>query len=226
MMLAWLCSERARETGLPWAFSTVSPPFFEDDVPLEATVLLPSGLGNEGLLRAIRSGPGARHGGGVGLFLNDPFLNVPNVIAELKNCSVTWVANLPSVAQHDPAFQEQLRDVGFTMSRELDVLAQFRAGGLKTLAVVSAPEHCASLAGQPTDALLRIPTTSDIQISFPSEAQRLTAANEIVAALEECGQKTPVLYMVTKAEFSRVDAAAMCRPVPAQPDSPQDLILL
>ena len=216
MTLLWTCSRKARELGLPTEFATVGPPFNEPDVPVEAMILLPSGMGNEGLVQTIHSNAVSPPVSGVGLFLNDPFLRFSKTVGLLKASGVSWVANLPSVAQHDRAFRQQLDDVSFTVAHELSVLARFRSEGFKTLAVVSDLTQCDALLEHPADAVLRVQTTSDVQISFPSETQRNAATDEIARALQTMPSPPPVMPLVTELEFSRVDFPAIRRPTFAQ----------
>jgi hypothetical protein len=222
MTLLWTCSKKARELGLPAEFATVGPPFDEPDVPVEAMILLPSGAGNERFVQTIHSNARTSPVSGVGLFLNDPFLRLSKTVALLKASGVSWVANLPSVAQHDRSFRQQLDDVGFTVTHELNVLAQFRVEGFKTLAVVSDPTQCGALSDHPVDAVLRVQTTSDVQISFPSETQRTAAADDIARELRNLPSRPPVMPLVTELEFSRIDYPAIRRPVFAL--SPSDQI--
>lgn len=219
--LLWKCHDPGVLIGLPEGFVTFGAAFSAPDLPREATLLLPGNTGSTGLLRDIAQVPERMFGLGVGLFLNDPFLNFRQVAKELLGLGVTWLVSLPSMAQHDPGFRSDLEAVGLSVDAELAHLAEARQAGMHTLAVVSSASQAAALARHPADAVLVIPTTADIQISFPSLTRREAMAAAVRTALKGDAPQVPVLTFLRSDELSRSTGAALARPVPFdQPKSP------
>lgn len=175
-------------------------------------MLLPAGQGSRGLLSRVSANPKVVEQMGLGLYLGDPFLNHQRIAADLKNWSVSWVSNLPSVAQHEQAFRDDLENFGFSLADELASLAQYRQDGIKTLAVVSDVQHVDALIEHPADAVLVIQTTKDIQVSFPSLPQRLVLVHKVTDRARECNLDIPVLPLVTQQELQRDQISAVCRP--------------
>ena len=160
----WSCTENHKGAGLPRGFLTSGPAFEDENLPAEATALLPSGDGTRGLLDSLTRQPELANDHGIGLFMCDPFVNQEQVIRLLERIDLRWVANLPSLAQHDDAMRRQLRDVGFSVEAELEKLASHRSAGFKTLAVISSVRHVEYLARYPADCALIVQTLSLIHI--------------------------------------------------------------
>ena len=210
-MLFWTCHHptRMQKQHLPTGFVSISSAFRNDALPLESLALLPGGEGSQGFLKQIAEQP--LKGPGIGLFLSDPFLNIKQVSNQLKKLNISWLANLPSIAQHDEEFRGELADVNISVARELEVLNEFRQQGFHTLAAISSVDQASSIADYPSDAILVLQTTTDLQISFPSLPQRLKKAKEI-AALDTIANYD-ILPIVMEPDLTLIDHPAMLRPV-------------
>jgi len=211
-MLLWRCHHQTRsECQLPYGFLSISPAFRNDDLPLESIALLPGGDGTNELLQQLILWPERTEGAGVALFLSDPFLNIKQVSSQLKNLGIDWISNIPSIAQHDEDFCNELADVDISIGRELKVLHEFRKQGFQTMATVSSKEHAITLADCPADAILVVQTTADLQISFPSLPQRLKKVRQI-AELEGAANCS-VLPVVTESDLPQIDYPCVLRPI-------------
>jgi len=179
-------------------------------------MLLPSTAGSSGLLDTILQTPTIIRDRGIGLFLSDPFLNTPQICAMLERIGVKWVTNLPSLAQHDDEFLREIGDVGFSVAQELHALAAYRDGGFRTMAVVSSNSHCDAIVAHPADAVLVVPNTRALQVSYPSLPQREATVREIRKTLGAAGLDIPVFPLVTTADNLQPDTPAIERPVPME----------
>ena len=207
----WHCSRKARSHGLPEGFVTFGPAFSDPQLPIEALLLLPSGNCSRGLLQALRGASDLR-GCGVGLYLGDPFINIDRVASDFAEWSVSWVTNLPSIAQHDEHFRSDLQEVGFSVDNELEVLAQFRKHGFKTLAAISDTNQARTLADYPADAVLALQTTDELQISFPSASKRQAMARSVTETLPDSMIGKPVITLTNEGEATFTDSITMMRP--------------
>ncbi len=207
----WQCSQKALSYGLPQGFVTFGPAFSDPQLPVEALLLLPAGNCSRGLLQSLRSAPILRECG-VGLYLGDPFLNIDRVASDFAEWSVNWVTNLPSIAQHDEHFRRDMQEVGFSVANELEVLAQFRRSGFKTLAAISDTRHTSLFADYPADAILALQTTDELQISFPSASKREAMAQSVSEALPDNMSGKPVITLVNEDEAAFMNSTTMIRP--------------
>lgn len=208
----WQCSAKARALGLPAGFLTFGPAFTNTDLPIEALTLLPSGDCSRGLIGALADNTAALPGLGVGLYLDDPFLNIERIARQFSDWSIAWVTNLPTIAQHDQQFRDDLRDVNFSVENELQTLLTFRAHGFKTLASVSNERQVASMSDYAPDAILVVQSTKDLQISFPSLSARQAQAHRVADALPDSLTDVSVLFQLTSNETARADLAGVLRP--------------
>ncbi len=177
-------------------------------------MLLPSTGGSTGLLSTIAKTPEIARDRGVGLFLSDPFLNTPQICAMLGRIGVNWMTNLTTLAQHDEEFLREIGDVGFSVAREIEALAAYRANGFRTVAAVSSTAHCAAIVAHPADAVLVVPNTKALQVSYPSLPQREAIANDIQRNLRSSGLDIPVFPLITASESLQSGGPAIERPIP------------
>lgn len=210
----WRSSQEAAVIGLPAGFLTLAPAFVQPPLPVEALMLLPAGTGSRGMLDAIAQAPSAVVNNGIGLFLGDPFLNSRRIAVDLRSWSVSWVSNLPTVAQHDEAFQQDLAEVGFSVASELELLFEYRCHGFKTLAALSDLTHIHHLRAHPVDAILWVQTTRDLQVSFPSLPQRQSLVRDARLKMQQLGIDCHILPLVNEDELLYSTIAAICRPQP------------
>lgn len=215
-LLLWNCRPGQVPDDLPTGIVTFGPAFLDANLPTEVLMLLPSTEGSSGLLRAVGEAPQILRGRGIGLFLSDPFLNTPQICAMLHRLDVSWVTNLPTLAQHDDEFLREIGDVGFSVARETEALAVYRADGFRTLAVVSSTAHCAAILAHPADAVLVIPNTRALQVSYPSLPQREATVKDIRGNLTAAGLDIPVFPLVTASEKLLSGTRAIERPVPLE----------
>ena len=113
-MLCWSCTENYKIADLPRGFLTSGPAFIDENLPAEAMALLPSGDGTRGLLESLARQPELADNHGIGLFMCDPFVNQEQVMRLFERINLGWVANLPSLAQHDDSMRRQLHCLLYT----------------------------------------------------------------------------------------------------------------
>ena len=213
-------SPSARDWPLPPAILTAGPPFSHESLPTEVALLLPNTAGAGGLITALAVEPSCLARQTLGLFLADPFLNVPGEVARLRAAGVTSLANLPSIEQQDAEFAQQLEDVGLDVAREVDRLAQFRRHGFSVIAAVAGAAAAGAVAALDPLAVVVVPRVADFAAGFPSFRQRGVVAREIAAALKACGWQGPLLGLATAGEaahetlWPEVLAGVVCRPEP------------
>lgn len=205
--------------ALPSQIFTASPSLRHPSLPEEVSLLLPVQPNPQALVENILAAPAVLEGAALGLFLANPFFSPPREAQRLAVAGLRWIANLPSVAQHDQEFAQQLSDVALDHARELAVLADFKAAGLRVLAIVSDTAEAQGAAALPADAVLVMPKSVDLAAGFPSLRQRGSAAQAIAAALHDSGWRGTLLGLATKSEAERPslwpDAwdGLVCRPL-------------
>jgi hypothetical protein len=227
-LLTWQIVRRASTSARDWPLSpailTAGPPFSHESLPAEISLLLPNTPGAGGLVAAVAAAPDRLAGRALGLFLADPFLNLPWEVAGLRAAGVSWVANLPSVEQQDVEFAQQLEDVGLDFAREVDRLGQLRRAGFQVIAVVAGVPAAAAVRLLAPQAVVVVPRIADFAAGFPSFRRRGALAREVKAAL---GDWTgPLLGLATAGEAAHetlwpdVLDGVLCRPQPLpKPDA-------
>ena len=209
----------AETIALPSQICTACPSLRHPNLPDEVSLLLPVQPNPQSLVEDILATPALLQGAAVGLFLANPFFSPPREAQRLAEAGVRWVANLPSVAQHDREFAQQLSDVALDHTRELAALANFKTAGLRVLAVVSDTAEAKGAAALPADAVLVMPKSADLTAGFPSLHQRGTAAQSIATVLRDSGRRSMLLGLGTTSEAERPslwpDAwdGVVCRPL-------------
>ncbi len=210
-------------TPLPPQICTLRPSLQHSSLPDEIGLLLPVQPNPQTLVDQVVAAPSLLEGAALGLFLANPFFSPPREAERLAQIGLGWVANLPSVAQHDREFAQQLSDVALDHARELAALADFKAAGIRVHAVVSDATEAVAAAALPADAVLVMPKSADLAAGFPSLRQRGSAALTIARALQEVGWQGPLLALGTKSEAERPTLwpeawdGVVCRPIPAEP---------
>lgn len=221
-LLTWQIVRRAASLVCDWplppAILTAGPPFCHESLPAEISLLLPNTPGAGGLIAAVAAAPDRLAGQAFGLFLADPFLNVPGEVAGLRAAGVSCIANLPSVEQQDVEFAQQLEDVGLDFAREVDRLGQFRHAGFQVIAVVAGVPAAAAVRLLAPQAVVVMPRIADFAAGFPSFRRRGALAREIKAALGDWSG--PLIGLATGGETAHetlwpdVLDGVLCRPQP------------
>lgn len=219
-------SPAAPKAALPPAVVTAGPRFLHESLPPEVGLLLPNTAGASGLVAALAATPGLLTGRALGLFLADPFLNIPGEVARLRSAGAIAVANLPSVEQQDVEFAQQLEDVGLDFAREVDRLSQLRRAGFQIISAVAGVP--AAVAVRPLDplAVVVVPRIADFAAGFPSFRRRGALAREIAVALTAAGWEGPLLGLATAGEAAHetlwpdVLDGVLCRPEPLSRTDP------
>lgn len=221
-LLTWQIVRRpsslARGGPLPREILTAGPPFSHESLPAEVSLLLPNTAGAGGLIAAVGSAPDRLAGRALGLFLADPFLNVPGEVAGLRRAGVASVANLPSIDQQDVEFVQQLEDVGLDFAREADRLGQLRRAGFEVIAVVAGVAAAAAVRPLDPQAVVLVPRIADFAAGFPSFRRRGALAREVKVALGDWAG--PLLGLATADEAAHetlwpdVLDGVLCRPEP------------
>lgn len=211
-------SPPARKSPLPSAIVTAGPPFRHEGLPVEVGLLLPNTRGASALIANAVEWPACCAGRALGLFLADPFLNLSAEMAALKQAKIGCIANLPSVAQQDAEFVQQLEDVGLDFAREVDRLGQLRQGRFRVVGVVSDASAAARLAAVDPTAVVVLPRVADFAAGFPSFRQRGAIAQQVAGALAEAGWRGPLLGLATADEAAHETLwpealdGVLCRP--------------
>ncbi len=202
--------------ALPNGICTPNTPDIPAQMPAEVALLLP-GPHSAMPLPDKDSLP---RGAGFGVFLANPILNISTLARELKLREIAWVANLPSVIQHDADFLRHLDDVGLGFEKEAALLAELREAGLRVLAAVASAPQARRAAGLGAEALLMLPPVAAFEAGFPSMRERAEQIARLRAGFP--GLRLPVLGLLTKAE-GRLQAtwpegldAGLIRPSPVR----------
>lgn len=215
-------SHPAQDWPLPPAILTLGTRFQHESLPLEVGLLLPNSDGAASLVAAVVEAPERLGDRALGLFLADPFLNLPSEVAGLKDARVSWIANLPSVEQQDVEFTQQLEDVGLDFAREIERLDLLRREGFRILVALASPGAAEAVVGLAPDAVLVVPRVADFAAGFPSFRQRGAAAREVHAALRGARWQGPLLGLAAASEVAHetlwpeVLDGVVCRPRPLE----------
>lgn len=223
-LLSWRIVARSSvagsSAGLPGSLLSIAPSFEHESMPREVAILLPTNPGPTDLIDYLAAGPGDFDDVILGLFLASPFLNPEVDGARLARAGFRWLANLPSVAQQDEEFSQQLTDVELGYQRELEYLSGFRDEGFRVAAIVADAHSAAAAAAIEPDVMFALPRVADFAAGFPSLRQRNTAVHAIAGAALDAGWNGPLLGLGEANEADneqlwpvRLDGL-VCRPVP------------
>ena len=223
-MLSWKIVLRTdtgkREANMPVKVLTISPTFQHDNMPLEVSLLLPTNMGPRHFLKGIYQNPPASSSAILGLFLNDPLLNISTESARLLKSGFQWIANLPSVEQQDFDFTQQLSDVGLDRQREFDLLERLKSEGFKIAAILSDSTAVSSVVKINPEIIIVVPRVSDFAAGFPSPRQRSQAAQDVFQATQDLGWSGILLGFGDHSEIDherlwpKCVHGLLCRPVP------------
>ncbi|MDW3203992.1 MAG: phosphoenolpyruvate hydrolase family protein [Alphaproteobacteria bacterium] len=194
--LTWPVEWRSRKSGagLFHAVATPVPALLAEGLPAEVGLLLPNRNSQPvelAIADRLAAGDGARPA--LGLFMANPFLKLDTVAAACQSASIEWIVNLPSVAQQDSEFGQQLEDVGLDLTGELRRLDALHARGLRTAAVVTDAEGAEKAIAAGAEVLIVLPRVSDFAAGFPSSRQRGTAIQLVRNALASSDWQGSVL---------------------------------
>ncbi|MBA4613381.1 hypothetical protein H1W37_17105 [Stappia taiwanensis] len=152
-----------------------------------------------------------------GLFMADCFLHVERTAEILRAAGIEWVCNLPTVGQHDRAFQHVLSQVNMGVDRELAVCDAFRTRGFRLLVAVSEAEAAPRWARLDPEAIAHVPGLAAFRTGRPALSQRRAAEAELRAALAAKGWKGLFLPYGNPEEGAAVKDEAgpcLCPPYP------------
>ncbi|MCR9213707.1 MAG: hypothetical protein NXI13_08310 [Proteobacteria bacterium] len=190
-ILSWKIVLRAeiaeRNSDLPQEILTIAPTFRHDGMPFEVGLLLSTNMGPRQFLNEINQNLPENSNTILGLFLNDPLLNIATESARLLKSGFRWVTNLPSVEQQDLDFSQQLSDVGLDKQREFDLLAHLKSNGFKIAVVIADGEAVSNVAKLNPEIIIVVPRVSDFAAGFPSPRQRGQAAQNVFQAVQDQG---------------------------------------
>ena len=210
----------------PKSILTAGPGFQHENMPMEVALLLPTNDGPTPLVDLVVADHQPCAEIILGLFLADPFLNLPRECARLGTAGLRWIANLPSVEQQDEEFSRQLTDVGLDRYRELDALAAFRDHGFKLAVVVSDVGAASAALSLSPEAMIIMPRVGDFAAGFPSLRQRRAAAQTISSVLRDADWQGMLLGLGNADEIRHEGQwpenlhGLLCRPQLAQIDAP------
>lgn len=132
------------------------------------------------------------------LFLANPLINTQIWMRHLRDRDVGWVANFPTVTQHEQGFRDRLTDVGLGFEKELSLLSDFGDYGFRILACVTSAEDAAEALKSGCHALLVLPKVSAFEGGFPSVQNRQSQLLQIRSAITDTN--VPILGLLQPAE--------------------------
>lgn len=226
-MLSWKIvlreNIRVREANIPEQVLTIAPAFQHDNMPLEVSLLLPTSMGPRHFLKEINQNTSVSDSAILGLFLNDPLLNITTEKSRLLQSGFQWIANLPSVEQQDHEFAQQLSDVGIDRQREFDHLERLKSEGFKIAVVLSDSAAVPSVVKINPEIIIVVPRVSDFAAGFASPRQRNQAAQDVFQATQILGWSGILLGYGDHSEIDHERLwpncvhGLLCRPLPVLP---------
>ena len=136
-------------------------------------MLLPTVPGAKRIAEALTTSPQIFDGAVTGLLVTDPAIKFERTIKSMKAANNRWVANLPTIGLHDAEFKSFLNEVALGVPAEIDILAKFKAHGIKIMAVLADFSEAKAMAKLNPDAVLIMPKVSDYLDGWPSLATRV-----------------------------------------------------
>lgn len=191
-MNVWNIHPRDRDLDLPEAILTPRAPVTSSSLPIELAALLPTSGFDDAWLSKVPAGACA------GLFLGNPLRQDTRTFKLLRDASIAWIANLPSVSQHDTDFIENLAEVGMGPEQELDRLARYQGEGFKCIASVSSAKDAYYAHNLGLKTICVLPQVRAYEGGFPSELVRNRAVSEVKDAIGDAD--ATLLSIVTRAE--------------------------
>ncbi|MGR3659784.1 MAG: phosphoenolpyruvate hydrolase family protein [Paracoccaceae bacterium] len=163
-------------------------------------MLLPTGPGSRQIVDALTTSPHLFDGAITGLLVTDPAINFERTIKSMKAANNRWVANLPTIGLHDAEFKSFLNEVALGVSKEIEILAKFKARGIKIMAVLADFPQAEAMALLDPDAIVILPKVSGFLDGWPSLATRKKNERVLRAALSQNGWNGPCLGYRAKNE--------------------------
>ncbi|GGE82119.1 hypothetical protein GCM10007285_07140 [Stappia taiwanensis] len=221
-LLHWQIWRPRASAPVPSGILTFAPGGADLGLPPEVALHLPTAAGNKVLLDALTQPAGhprttAIKDKAAGLFMADCFLHVERTAEILRAAGIEWVCNLPTVGQHDRAFQHVLSQVNMGVDRELAVCDAFRTRGFRLLVAVSEAEAAPRWARLDPEAIAHVPGLAAFRTGRPALSQRRAAEAELRAALAAKGWKGLFLPYGNPEEGAAVKDEAgpcLCPPYP------------
>lgn len=170
-------------------------------------MLLPKTQCTHGLLRTIEAHPDIAQNCIVGLFVTDPFLNLPRIARDLLDMGVQWVTNLPTISQHEEEFSTLVDDVGFGVKAEMAALTQLAKAGMKIMASASNVSDATDIISTNPDAVFVLPTLRNLSAGFTSLTTRTLRLKSMREALEKHGYTGPVMGLLEREEAEKPKAS-------------------
>ncbi len=195
--LFWQVVPRAdSEFSLPCGIWTASPPKnMPQQMPPEAALLLPGPHCSSPWPDSNKMPAGSA----LGMFVANPVLNTVTLSRDLKAAGIEWIANIPSLAQHEADFRRDLSDVGIGTELEANVLTLLCDAGFRVMAVVGTADDAKRAVQTGASALLALPPVGSYETGFPSTRVRAGQIARIRSAFSALD--LPVLGLLTKAEY-------------------------
>ena len=180
--------------ALPNGICTPDTPDISGQMPPEVALLLPGPHSAAALPDKDRLPRGA----GFGVFLANPILNITTLARELRAREIEWVANLPSVIQHDEDFLRHLNDVGLGFEKETALMSLLCDSGLRVLAAVADAGQARQAAELGAAALVALPPVAAFEAGFPSMRERAEQVARLRSGFPAL--RLPLLGLLSKAE--------------------------
>lgn len=229
-LLHWQIWRPHAPAPVPAGILTFAPGGADLGLPPEVAVHLPTTAGNQVLLDALSQPAGslrttaakdkaakdkAVRDKAAGLFMADCFLHVERTAQILRAAGIEWVCNLPTVGQHDRAFQNVLSQVDMGVDRELAVCEAFRTRGFRLLVAVSGADEAAQWASLNPEAIAHVPALAAFRTGRPALSQRRAAEADLRAALaakEWTGLFLPYRSPAESAAMGDQNGPCLCPP--------------
>jgi hypothetical protein len=174
-------------TDLPARILTYAPRFQPKNLASEVSMLLPTTPGAQLVTNALLSSPHLFENAATGLLLSDPTINFERMVRHMKAAQTNWITNLPTIGLHDAEFKSYLNEVGVGLPKEFEILAKFKASGMKIIASLTDISEASALAKLNPNAVLVLPKASDYLDGWPSLEMRQRSEKAVRSALMQLG---------------------------------------
>lgn len=185
----------AAGSTLPSAILSLAPAVAVDTLPVAVSLLLPGTPGTRETIDAVSRERQWDSSDALALFLANPFLNLKIDGLRLHDYGLRWIANLPTVDQHDEVFVQQLRDVNLSPQLEVKHLVQLKSCGFSIMATVSTMEATRLAAEIDPDAVLVVPQTDQFVDGFPDMQKRTTQMQQIQGVLKQASWSGALIFL-------------------------------
>lgn len=213
VLLRW--SIKTDEPDFPSHLVTFSPGQDLGNLPLEVGILLPTVPGNRVILETLQQPDINLEKTALGIFAADHFLNLDSLLPKLRRAKVSWVCNLPTLAQYEPNFRLYLSEIELTPEQEAEQLARCRDAGFNTLLAISGEIDRTVLENLRPDAIAIVPSVAEFSKGFPTLERLKTIEAEIKQDLTASGFKGTVLSY--REQSDNPVGPCLCRPTVIEP---------